>query len=253
MLLRAVLALLTAPNGSLLLDVGCGLGDHGRVLPAHGLHVVGLDTVFRMVHEARQQALREDVRVLMVQADARALPAPDAVYDPVLAAHLLFHLPDQASALREMRPVLRPGGRVVLTTKAANNNQAFYELHAEAAREADYTPTPSVSSRFSWDDLALVRSVLPAAEQYIYEDRLRFPTADAAVQYYETGIVDAVSERTDDDRHRRQLLPRVRDRLEAVVRREGVLQVPRTVGCSWRTCKRAGHHAALPRLVGHGT
>jgi SAM-dependent methyltransferase len=45
-----------------------------------------------------------------------ALPVPDASFDVVLCLQVLEHVPDPAAAVRELRRVVRPGGRVLLST-----------------------------------------------------------------------------------------------------------------------------------------
>ena len=49
-----------------------------------------------------------------VQADLTALPFPDAVFDWVIANHVLEHIPDDGAAIAELARVLRPGGRAVI-------------------------------------------------------------------------------------------------------------------------------------------
>ena len=101
-----------------VLDVACGtglvafaaaeeVGPDGRV--------VGVDLSGRMVDAARRRAQeRSSTRVTFVRMDAESLDLPDADFDVALCALGLMYVPDPAQALREMRRVLRPGGRVVL-------------------------------------------------------------------------------------------------------------------------------------------
>jgi SAM-dependent methyltransferase len=81
-----------------LLDVGCGFNNLVR---AYGSGV-GVD-VFPW----------PGIDVLI--ADAGALPFLDASFDTVTVLAALNHIPNRDAALREIRRVLRPGGRVVLT------------------------------------------------------------------------------------------------------------------------------------------
>src|SRR5262249_10578626 len=80
----------------------------------------------------------------------------DAGCDRVLAAHMRFHVPDRVAALRELRRVVRPGGRVVLVTNGPAGER-LWAAHARAARAAGYTPTAPPWTHVSLDHLALVR------------------------------------------------------------------------------------------------
>jgi len=103
--------------GEQVLDVACGtglialaaadaIGPHGRV--------VGIDLSDRMVEAARQRAGERNVAtVSFARMDAEKLDLPDAGFDVVLCALGLMYMPEPAQAMREMRRVLRPAGRVV--------------------------------------------------------------------------------------------------------------------------------------------
>jgi ubiquinone/menaquinone biosynthesis C-methylase UbiE len=101
-----------------VLDVACGTGLASfaaaeAVGPAGA--VVGVDLSERMVEEARRRAQERNLtRVTFVRMDAERLDLPDADFDVALCGLGLMYVPDPAQALREMRRVLRPGGRVVL-------------------------------------------------------------------------------------------------------------------------------------------
>src|SRR6185503_13066739 len=109
--------------GQILLDVGCGTGAPAlRAARALGCRAVGLTVsgaqVFRARDLARGAGLAQRVDFLM--ADAGALPFGDAGFDGAWALESIFHVADRRAALREMRRVLRPGGRVVLTDLVEN-------------------------------------------------------------------------------------------------------------------------------------
>jgi ubiquinone/menaquinone biosynthesis C-methylase UbiE len=214
-----------------VLDVGCGPGAFHRRLAEAGARIVGLDRSPGMVSEVRQQADRSALPVLGVHADAQALPIADASCDRVIAIHVLFHVPDRELALREIRRVLRPGGRAVLATNAADSMARLTEIHEAAARSLGYTPSPPGYERFSLEHLDLVRAVFPGAQRLVYSDAFVFPDVPAVLRYYASGKVDNIEERPADGSHRKKLLPLVADRIEATIAREGVFRVPKAAGC----------------------
>ncbi len=101
-----------------VLDVGCGTGTFAvlvkRVNPA--VEVVGLDPDPRALARARRKAARANVSVRFDQGSADALPYPDAAFDRVFSSMMFHHLgrEQKEPALREIRRVLKPGGRLEL-------------------------------------------------------------------------------------------------------------------------------------------
>lgn len=114
----ALLAAAALRGGERVLDVACGTGlvsfaATRSVGPAG--RVLGVDLSGAMVDAARERALRHEVRnAEFVRMDAEALALPDATFDVALCALGLMYVPDPEQALREMRRVLRPGGRLVV-------------------------------------------------------------------------------------------------------------------------------------------
>lgn len=104
--------------GMTVVDVGCGTGIYTRVL-ASRLHgegqAIGIDLQPALVAHAQRTTESEgwDALIEYRVGDANALPLPDACADIVFCNSLLWLLPDPAAALREMRRVLRPGGRAL--------------------------------------------------------------------------------------------------------------------------------------------
>jgi len=104
--------------GDRVLDVACGTGgaalDAAAAVGPHG-SVVGVDLSGRMIDAARRRAAEcGAVNATFERMDAEDLALPDASFDVVLCALGLMYVPDPARALREMRRVLRPGGRLVV-------------------------------------------------------------------------------------------------------------------------------------------
>ncbi len=102
------------------LDLASGTGDLavGLARAVPGLRVTALDASPRMVDAADQRLSSRDAdvaaRVVTMVGDMNALSLPDASMDLVTSGYGLRNVPDAAQAVREMRRVLRPGGRLVL-------------------------------------------------------------------------------------------------------------------------------------------
>jgi SAM-dependent methyltransferase len=228
-----VVDLLDPQPGERVADVGCGPGIYHPLLARRGAVVVGLDASLGMAGDVAEQAGQKGLRVWPVQAGAEALPLATASVDRLMANHMLYHVPDQLAALQEMRRVLKPGGRAVLTTNAADHNQRLFDLHGEVARSLGYTPQTSgnLSDRFTLEHGELVRQVFPQARVEIMRDAFRFPTAQSALRYYATAIVDAIDHPPADASHRAPLLAAMAQRLDAIIQSEGIFRVSKDVGC----------------------
>jgi ubiquinone/menaquinone biosynthesis C-methylase UbiE len=96
-----------------VLDVGCGSGPLMEALRAKDAVVSGFDLSPAMVELARQR-LSEDADVRVADLGA-PLPYPDHAFDLVVASLSLHYVKDWASALAELRRVLKPGGRLIVS------------------------------------------------------------------------------------------------------------------------------------------
>nr|WP_107459610.1 class I SAM-dependent methyltransferase [Streptomyces colonosanans] len=99
-------------TGRDVLEIGAGAAQCARWLAAQGARPVALD----LSHRQLQHALRIGGAFPLVQADAGALPFRDASFDLACSAYgALPFVADPVLVLREVRRVLRPGGRFVFS------------------------------------------------------------------------------------------------------------------------------------------
>ena len=144
---RWVFEQLDLPARAMILEIGCGDGglwkrNLDRLPPAW--RVTMLDLSAGMLHAARgalpaaQFAFLQGDAERLPFADGRASQATrlngdvrDAGVDAVVANHMLYHLPDRVRALREIRRVLVPGGRLLATTNSQAHLAPMTQLMAD--------------------------------------------------------------------------------------------------------------------------
>jgi len=110
--------LLEPRPGERLLEVGPGTGYYslpvaGRLAPGGSLDI--LDVQQEMLDHTLRRASEAGIEnIAATLADARELPFDDGSFDGAYLVTVLGEIPDQDAALRELRRVVRPGGRIVV-------------------------------------------------------------------------------------------------------------------------------------------
>ena len=118
-----------------VLEVGGGQGELAeRMQRELGAEVTFVDISPRMVELARARGLDAQ------EGDAQDLPFADGTFDTVVAAWMLYHVPDVQRALSEFARVLRPGGALIAVTNGNGHLGALREL-----------------LRFTWEGLTFSR------------------------------------------------------------------------------------------------
>jgi demethylmenaquinone methyltransferase/2-methoxy-6-polyprenyl-1,4-benzoquinol methylase len=145
--------------GDRILDACCGTGDLALAAERAGGRVVGLDFSERMLERARGKS----TSIEWIRGDVLALPFEDASFDAATVGFGVRNLADLELGLRELRRVLRPGGRlgVLEITQPRGVLAPFYRL---------------------WFDrlVPLLGKALPGGSAYTYlpASVRRFPGAD---------------------------------------------------------------------------
>ena len=150
--------------GDRVLDAACGTGDLAVAdLKAGADRVTGLDFSEGMLERARRKPVPREDALEWVLGDMLALPFADATFDSATVGFGVRNVADLELALRELRRVLRPGGRLAILeiTQPRGALRPFYSL---------------------WFDrvVPLLGKVLPGGDAYTYlpASVKRFPTAE---------------------------------------------------------------------------
>jgi len=99
--------------GDQALDLGSGVGDFTAVLSDAGAHPVGADVAQAALERARSRHPGLDFRLIPIDGP---MPFEDNEFDLVWASEVIEHIADTARWLSEVRRVLRPAGRLLLST-----------------------------------------------------------------------------------------------------------------------------------------
>ncbi len=109
---RDTLAALGVKSGTRFLDAGCGGGGASVLAAALGCEVTGLDASEALLAIARERLPAAQ----FLPGDLEQLPFPAACFDGALAANSVIFADDIRQAMRELRRVIRPGGRLAVTS-----------------------------------------------------------------------------------------------------------------------------------------
>jgi SAM-dependent methyltransferase len=103
-------------EGDRVLDLGSGTGEFTQVANDSGAsEVIGVEVAEAAIARARAQHPALDFRLTPIEGP---LPLADASFDLVWASEVIEHIADTAVWMSEVRRVLAPGGRLLLTTPA---------------------------------------------------------------------------------------------------------------------------------------
>jgi SAM-dependent methyltransferase len=120
---------LELPDDARILEIGCGSGnlwaENNKRIP-EGWQITLTDASLGMVCEA-QRRLSGSHSFRFQVANAQELPFADESFDTVIAAHMLYHVPDREKAFSEIVRILRDGGHLYAVT---NGIKHMHELVA---------------------------------------------------------------------------------------------------------------------------
>ena len=158
-----IIAVAEITDGDDVLDAGCGTG----VLTREMVHcvgetgsVTGVDLSESMLGVARQACPGVDFQ----QGNVNELPFEDLSFDVVVSSFMLMFVPDPTKVVSEMRRVLRPGGRIVVSVWQGLDNNPVYDALVRATREViDVASANSMAWPFTMGDAGKLTDIFSAA------------------------------------------------------------------------------------------
>ncbi len=207
------------PEGASVLELGCGTGDMWKGkhdLISRCSRLVLSDFSEGMVNKT-QETLAAESSIEYRTVDIQSIPFPDHTFDVVIANMMLYHVPDLAKGLSEVRRVLKEGGTFYCATYGENGMMEYI-----GSLFTDYGVGTSINTNFTLQNgkEALI-SFFTDVEKDLYEDSLAVTEVEDLVDY-----VFSLSGMTD-----LRSLPR--DTVRSVLAshmKDGVLTVPKEYG-----------------------
>lgn len=157
-------AVLQPRPGERVLEVGPGVGIYSlpiaaALAPSGILEVV--DVQSGMLSDVLRRAERAGIHnIVATHGDAQRLAYSDATFDAVYLISVLGEIPDPASALRELRRVLKPGGRLIVGEFLIDPDFTSVRRTREMAASAGFVLEHTVGPRFAYFALFRVEQTL---------------------------------------------------------------------------------------------
>lgn len=145
--LQRLAKLLENHTDARVLDVGCGAGHASFAVAAKVAEVIAYDLSAPMLAVVSQTAKEKGLMNIQVEKGvAEALPFADGSFDVVISRYSAHHWHDVGQALREIKRVLTPGGRVILMDVVSPGHPLLdihlqtVEVLRDTSHVRDYTP-----------------------------------------------------------------------------------------------------------------
>lgn len=171
--------------GERVLDVAAGNGNATLAAARRFADVTSTDYVPALLERGRLRAEADGLSVTFQEADAEALPFPEAGFDRVISTFGVMFAPDHEQAAAEMLRVCRPGGRIGLAswTPAGFIGKLF------KVTAAHVPPMPGVRSPLLWGTNAHIQDLFPGVSSIEHTPRhfaFRYKSAQHFVDVFRT-------------------------------------------------------------------
>lgn len=197
-------SLLKLPEDANILELGCGPGylwkENANRIPA-GWRITISDLSPGMLDAAWRNLVVTGRAFQFKEIDAQSIPYEDETFDVVIANHMLYHVPDRAKAIAEIKRVLRPGGRFIATTVGENHMKQmmdwYRQIHISKIWESFANP---FSLENGFDQL---KPYFPEIALSRYDDNLEITVVEPIMAYIHSGM--RVSELSEEELVKLQL------------------------------------------------
>jgi SAM-dependent methyltransferase len=152
---EVAVAALGLQGGEHVLDVACGTGNAAAVVAAAGARVTGLDGSARLLDVARERVPRG----AFMAGDAAALPFADGAFDAAVSVFGVIFARPAAQAAAELARVVRPGGRIAITTWPPRG-PVFGAVGVMRRAMARVRPPADDGPSVDWGDPAVLEELL---------------------------------------------------------------------------------------------
>jgi ubiquinone/menaquinone biosynthesis C-methylase UbiE len=211
------------PGEPRILELGCGPGamwTRNLERTSEAALIVVSDFSAGMLRDCAENLGTRRDRVRFCQIDASFLPFRDRSFDAVVANMMLYHVPDRAQAIRDIRRVLTPAGALYATT----TGQAYMrEMQETAWRILGVTRGATSAQRFGletgYDQL---RAVFSQVETRRYESSLRVTETQPLIDYF-LSMKPLISPSTER-------LQALREHFDSIIAQQGEIAIPMDLG-----------------------
>lgn len=217
--------------GTAVLECGCGPGwlwreNVARIPP--GCHLTLTDLSVGMVAEAEAALQNSGHDFHFMTANIQELPFPDDSFDVVIANHMLYHVPDLAQGLREVRRVLKEDGRFIAATNGRDHLRELWQIGRELWAGVDDNFQGMLSGDFPFrldNGAAWLTAVFPHVTLSSYEDQLAVTEPEPILNFlFSTSIAGENSQPTPD------MVAQVRQKLAQQIAHDGAIAITKATG-----------------------
>ncbi len=177
------------PENAKILELGCGPAylwkENINRIPS-GWNITLSDLSSGMVDTAWRNLVVTGRAFRFKEIDAQSIPFENETFDVVIANHMLYHVPDRPKAITEIKRILKPGGRLIVTTVGENHMKEMMDWYARVHVSKIWE---SFANPFTLENgLEQLEPYFPQVELSRYEDNLQVTEIEPLVAYIRSGM-----------------------------------------------------------------